>query len=100
MKKKHILILPALLFLLLHGCKVVQKTAKQGLTDGYYTKIENKKSEKVYLDIVEDTIRIYNTRNNNKELTVDTTQTYRSYLPTLQTSSDIYFSLYKKSFDV
>lgn len=97
---RPVLILATLLFLLLNSCKVVLKTAKQGLTDGYYTQIENKKTERVYVDIVEDTIKIYNTIQQGKKPIVDTTQPYRPYLPTLQTSSDILFSLYKKGFDV
>lgn len=97
---RTILILSALLLLLLNSCKVVLKTAKQGLTDGYYTQTENNTVKKVYVDIVEDTIKIYHTVPQSNKPIVDTTQPYRSCLPTLQTSSDIFFSLYKKSFDI
>lgn len=97
MMKKIILIIQVLISLT--GCSIFQKTAKQELTDGYYTrKIENKKM-KVYVDVADENIHIYPTIKKENAIIADTTQDYKIYLP-VQKALNEKVSLSKASFDI
>ncbi len=94
-------IIPAIqLLCFLSSCSVIQKTAKQELTDGYYTQKSNTSKQQVYVDIVDETVRIYPVTRTNNVLKVDTAQLYQLYLPIINTKNNVQFSLSKKSFDV
>ncbi len=63
--------------LFLNSCKALQETAKQGLQDGYY---KNDKDGKVYVQVEEENIQIYQTIQKHKELLIDTLTPMVSYL--------------------
>ena len=63
-----------LMFCLLHSsCSVIQKSNKNQFNNGFYIQKIDGKKQKVYIEIVEDTIRIHPTQNFNHKLIIDTT---------------------------
>lgn len=103
-KFKNVSLLCSSLMLLIiaafQSCTLVKNSAKQELSDGYYTKITTTGNSKVYIDVTEETIAIYPTQKHASFRTIDTT------LPTLTYSSisDVMgtydFVLSKNSLDV
>ncbi len=90
-----------LLFLfLLNSCSVMQKTAKKDLIDDFYTQKTNKEKQKVYADIIDDTLHIYATKLTKNVLKVDTTQAPKVFLPVGKNKDNLEFSLSKTSFDI
>ena len=90
-----------LLFLfLLNSCSVMQKTAKKDLIDDFYTQKTNKEKQKVYADIIDDTLHIYATKLTKNVLKVDTTQAPKVFLPVGKNKDNLEFLLSKTSFDI
>ncbi|MCE3294485.1 MAG: hypothetical protein K0R65_199 [Crocinitomicaceae bacterium] len=82
------------------SCSVIQKTAKQELTDGVYQQKMDKKKETVYVNVLNENIRIYRVIKTADGLKVDTARISQMYSDILKTKEGIEFSLSKKSFDV
>lgn len=86
--------------LLLNSCSVLQKSAKQELSDGFYKKKSKSENSKVYVDVVEEIIRIHPNKKGLNEMTIDTLQTCELYQPEIKTKEKLDFSLIKNSFDI
>lgn len=82
------------------SCSLVQKTAKQELSDGYYTKIKAKKNTQVYIDVVDGTIAIYPTQKHASIRIIDTSLPVLTYAPMSDVMGKHDFVLSKNSFDV
>jgi hypothetical protein len=90
----------ALLVLFLFGsCGVFQKTAKQELTDGFYTERTKNTKEKVYVDVADDNILIYPTLPEQSGR-VDTSAVHRSFDLTHKSAYISDFKLEQASFDL
>jgi len=66
-----------LLFLLLisiSSCGALVNTSKTEFSDGFYTQKSDNKREKVFVDIDEDVLKVYATREVDGERIIDTTQ--------------------------
>ena len=61
------------------SCSIIQKTSKQELNNGFYTQHIDNKKQKVYLDIVDDTICIHQTKIWNLQRIIDTTAVFRFF---------------------
>lgn len=85
--------------ILLTGCSIFQKTAKQELTDGYYTRKTENKKKKVYVDVADENIHIYSAIKKENVFVIDTTQDYKIYFPVQKALSEK-VSLAKASFDI
>ena len=85
---------------LLNSCSVMKKTAKKELIDDYYTQKTNKEKQQVYADIIDDTVRIYATKQIKNVLKVDTTQTPKVFLPLQNNKDNLGFLLSKTSLDI
>lgn len=59
--------------MLLTNCGVFQKSAKKELNDGFYVQRINHQKKQVYVDIVEDNLRIHAAQKVNRQLIIDTT---------------------------
>ena len=55
--KKYLSFLIAILFI--YSCTVIEQSSSHGFENGYYKLSTTQKSEKVYLDINDDTVKIY-----------------------------------------
>ena len=92
------IILSVQLVLLLTSCSVWKQTAKRELTDGFYTQRDDTGRIKVYVNVAEENIHIYQTSVNRSVLQVDTSN-YKVYSP----SQNVFagnVSLTRKSFDL
>lgn len=79
---------------------MLQKSAKQDLSDGFYKKKSNSENSKVYVDVVDETIRIQLTKKGFNEIVIDTLQTCELYQPEIKIKEKSNFSLIKNSFDI
>lgn len=84
----------------LSSCSVVQKTSKQELSDGVYLKTTENEKQKVYINVVDDSIRIYQTITLNHKIHIDTLKPLELYLSKYKTSENSKFSLSNESFDI
>lgn len=80
-------------------CHVLEKTAKQELSDGLYKKKSASESKLVYVDIDSDVIRIQPVIKT-KKIYIDTLQACEFYLPELKTKEKLNFNLKQYNFDV
>lgn len=87
-------------FILLSSCSVLQKTRKKEFNDGFYTQHVNNKKQKVYIDIVDDTIRIHQTRILNHKRIIDTTAVLCFFQKEIKTDFKHTTSFNKASFDI
>ncbi|MFN4076346.1 MAG: hypothetical protein ACK4HC_10695 [Cloacibacterium sp.] len=83
-----------------NSCSVLQKSAKQELSDGFYKKKTATESTKVYVDMADETIRIHPTQKGLKQIVIDTLQSCELYQPEIKTKENITFKVLKNSFDV
>lgn len=86
--------------LFLSSCNILQKSAKQELTDGFYQKIAENKKQKVYVDLVGDSILIYPTIIYQDIVTIDTARAVENQSSTPQNTEEVEFILTQHSFDV
>jgi hypothetical protein len=59
--------------MLLTNCAVFQQSAKKELNDGFYVQRIDHRKKQVYVDIVEDNLRIHTAQKVNRQLIIDTT---------------------------
>lgn len=59
--------------MLLTNCAIFQKSAKKELNDGFYTQRIDHQRKQVYVDIIEDNLRIHAAKKVNGKLVLDTT---------------------------
>jgi hypothetical protein len=86
---------------ILHSsCRVLQKTNKHEINDGYYTQHIDKKKQKVYIDVADDTIRIHQTQIRNNQLIIDTIAVPSFYEKEKTTEHKQATSFDKVSFDI
>ncbi len=85
--------------LLVSGCSIIQKTPRNELSNGIYTKKAPTYKSKVYVDLVDENIRIYPIAEG-EEQQIDAADTCFVYLMELNTVEKIDFSLYQSSVDV
>lgn len=60
-------------FVSLHSCSTLEKSSSHGFESGYYKLNKKEKSEKVYVDVNEETLKIYSVSHQNivdEELTL------------------------------
>lgn len=94
-----ILVTLGVMSVILNSCAVMQKTAKKNLYDGFYSKKSHSEKSRVYVDIVDENIRIHPTRqNNNRE--IDTTKACEVFFSELNAETKNDFTLSQNSFDV
>ncbi len=93
-------ILAAFFLTLFSSCGVFKKTAKQELTDGYYTQKINNEKQKVYVDIVDENIHVYSTTFTGNKILVDTTHGFQYYSISSTGQKTKQLSLVKRSFDI
>jgi len=85
---------------LLCNCGVLNRTARKELTDGFYNRSTDSTSQLVYVNVVDDTLRIHPATRTAQHLQVDPGKKDEYYLRTLETKANVEFTLTKKSFDV
>lgn len=90
----------AVFVLLLSACKITEKSAKQELNDGFYTKKTSTKKQKVYLNVTNDSILMYPVSKQNKSITVDTLHPFTLHLTEVKPKEKLNFKLSKSSFDI
>lgn len=78
----------------------MQKSAKWEFNDGFYSQRAGRKKQKVYIDIVEETIRIHPTILAGKNRVVDSTQSSQDFNKELKNNYYPKVSFNKPSFDV
>lgn len=84
----------------LSSCSVVQKTAKKGLSDGFYTQRIDHKKQVVYIDIEDEAIHIYPSKLVNKIRIIDTIEVNVFSPKEIKGSFKPTTSFSKPSFDV
>ena len=90
-----------LMFCLLHpSCSVIQKSNKNQFNNGFYIQKIDGKKQKVYIEIVDDTIRIHPTQNFNHKLIIDTTTAPCFFQKEIMTEPRQTTSFDKVSFDI
>jgi hypothetical protein len=82
------------------SCGMLNKTARKELSDGFYTRTSGLAKRLVYVNVVDDTLRIHPAIKTNKQPQVEPGQKDQYFLSTLETKTDVEFTLTKKSFDV
>ncbi|MCC7524791.1 MAG: hypothetical protein IT250_08210 [Chitinophagaceae bacterium] len=85
---------------LVSSCSILQKSAKQQLADGFYREKSQTISQSVYVDVTNDSIRIYPTRRTNTKAEVNRFENSRLYLLQRNDSAHTRFLLLKSSFDI
>lgn len=83
----------------LSSCSVFKKTAKWELSDGFYIQKTSSEKRKVFVDVVDDEVKIYPTKKENNEKIIDTL-TYQTFHPEFESIGKIDFSLTQKNFDI
>lgn len=96
---KQFLFISALL-IALSSCSVVQKTAKKGLSDGFYTQRINGEKQIMYVDVDEETIHIYSCKLVDKIRVVDKIEANLLSPKEIKGSLKPTTSFSKSSFDV
>lgn len=94
---------PILFFLVLlffSSCALFRKTAKQELSEGFYTKKSPSNKSRVYVNVLEEAIYLYPTIKQDNVRIIDTLNPSETYLPKLQTGGKIDFKLSQTSFDI
>ncbi len=86
--------------LLLSSCSVLQKTSKKEFSDGFYVQHIDNKKQKVYIDIVNDTIRIHPTKILDHKRIVDTAAAVCSFQKEMKSICKQTTSFNKASFDI
>ena len=90
-----------MMFCLLHSsCNVIQKTNKNQFNDGFYIQKIDRKKQKVYIEIVDDTIRIHQTQNFNRKPIIDTITVPCIFQKEIKTEPRQTISFDKVSFDI
>ena len=90
-----------MIFCILHSsCSVIQKTNKNEFNDGFYIQHIDNKKQKVYIDIVDDTIRIHQTQNRNQKPIIDTIAAPTFFEKEISTKHKQTTSFDKVSFDI
>ena len=95
---KKIIVYIVLVFFL-KSCNVLNKTAKDQLSDGYYTQKSAVEKKKVFVDVVEDLVKIYPVNTENSLAKIDTTH-YSTFQSEMLSTEKIDFSLKQNNFDV
>lgn len=86
--------------ILFSGCNILQKSAKQELTDGFYMKITEHKKEKVYVDVIEDSVLVYPATTYNNKAAIDTVRSFKLQTSEYESKEDLEFTLSQNSFDI
>ncbi|MDF3028419.1 MAG: hypothetical protein K0S23_2726 [Fluviicola sp.] len=86
--------------IVLTSCSVFQKSAKKELNDGFYTQRNDHQKKRVYIDIVEDNLRIHATKRVNRQLIVDTTLKMLVFPKEMKGAYEQMVSFNKASFDI
>lgn len=88
------------ILLMLSSCNVLQKTAKQELSDGYYIKKTISEKSKVYVDVVDDNIYIHPSIERDNQTFVDTLSNSELYQKEVKAQENVDFKLSQNSFDL
>ena len=86
--------------ILLTNCGVLQKSPKKELNDGFYTQRIDHQKKQVYIDIVEDNLRIHAAKKVNRKLVLDTTINRIVFPKEMNALYDETASFNKVSFDI
>ncbi len=101
-KKLPALIMFSLLAFLLccPACGIVRPSAKSAFTDGFYRQRLNGKARMVYVDVVEDVLRIHPTRQSHGQTLIDPALEVQTYQSEAEANYDLSTSFNKTSFDI
>lgn len=98
---KHATLLGGTLgLLLLTSCSIFRKSAKTDFVDGYYLQKTTEAKTKVYVDLVEEDIRVFPTTQSTQGIKIDTSSFCTVYKPALNTHFTIEPYFTKHSFDI
>lgn len=86
--------------LALSSCGMLQKTAKKEFNDGYYSQKIDGKKERVYLNIVDETIQIHRTKLQDGKRIIDTLQNPKLIIKEMKYEGNQTISFGKPSFDI
>lgn len=86
--------------MLLTNCAVFQKSAKKELNDGFYVQRIDHQKRRVYVDIVEDNLRIHAAKKADRQLIIDTSVKTRVFPKEMKGLYEETASLNKASFDI
>lgn len=86
--------------ILFSSCSILQNTSKKIFNNGFYVQHINHKKQKVYIDIVEDTIRIHQTKILNHKRIIDTAAVICFFQKVIKTDHIQTTSFNKASFDI
>jgi hypothetical protein len=85
----------------LNACSILYKTAKEELVDDFYSQKIGKKSQKVYVNVQEDTLYIHKAIKTNRKWQVDTARQIYTALPKkLEADRNLSINFIKNSFDI
>ncbi|MBS1549544.1 MAG: hypothetical protein JSS94_06750 [Bacteroidetes bacterium] len=82
------------------SCSVLESTAKQELSDGFYIKKSQSQKSIVYVDVVDEQIHIHSTNKQGNKIKIDSIQSCEVYFSELKSKEKIDFTLSQNSFDV
>jgi hypothetical protein len=79
---------------------VLQKSAKKELNDGFYNQRTDRKKQLVYIDLVDDTIRIHPAKTVDRQTILDTTVHFMSFPKEMKGDHKQTTAFNKTSFDI
>ncbi len=82
------------------SCGTLKIAEKQDLDRSFYIKDTGKERNRVYIDVIGDSIRTYPTTTFDNSIVVDTLIPFKSYPPEIPAKANFNFTAIKHSFDI
>jgi hypothetical protein len=100
--RQGLLLCAGILTLSLVSCTPVEKIAFHDLSSGYYKlKTPDKEPSKVYINVIDDSVTVYRTAGDGKQISVDTSTHRSANISAIRKGDHLYGScLVKKSADI
>lgn len=88
------------LSVMMSSCGILNKNAKEGLSDGIYKSKSKIESKVVYVDVEDEAIHVYPVFNINNRFILDSVQSKRTFLLEHNNFTEEVFTLKQNNFDI
>ena len=85
--------------MILSNCSILQQASKQEISDGFYMSKEGAEKSKVYIDVTDEDIRVFQTNSQNKPIAADTLP-HKIYYPEVTANETLLLTLLRPSLDI